>query len=49
MGEARALDPVANDRPPTTGQASRKSNHKKKLLPQNPVGFEIMRQPFGAC
>jgi transposase InsO family protein len=30
MGEARALDPVANDRPPTTGQASRKSNHKKK-------------------
>jgi hypothetical protein len=30
MGEARALDPVANDRPATTGQASRKSNHKKE-------------------
>lgn len=30
MGEARALDPVANDRPPTTGQASRASNRRKE-------------------
>ena len=30
MGEARPLDPVANDRPPTSGQASRASNRKKE-------------------
>jgi putative transposase len=30
MGEARALDPVANDRPATTGQASRASNRRKE-------------------
>ena len=31
MGEARALDPVANDRPPTSGQASRASNRRKEF------------------
>ncbi len=30
MGEARALDPVANDRPATTGQASRAANRRKE-------------------
>lgn len=30
MGEARPLDPVANDRAPTTGQASRASNRRKE-------------------
>ncbi len=29
MGEARPLDPVANDRAPTSGQASRASNRRK--------------------